>query len=128
MTKKQTISQRLDAIEEKLGMREIQPKWTKIGNLGWSKDIGEMDWEKACEKCKELGGRLPTRLELLDLLDNHRQEAEAMDDWYWSSTEYNSSYAWYVYFHDGDVTSANDKSFSFSVRCVRDIKPEENDD
>jgi len=35
MTKKQTIN---------------NVEWTKIGNLGWSKDIGEMDWEKACEK------------------------------------------------------------------------------
>jgi hypothetical protein len=106
MTKKQTIN---------------NVEWTKIGNLEWSKDIGEMDWEKACEKCKELGGRLPTRLELLDLLDNHRQEAEAMDDWYWSSTEYNSTYAWYVAFNNGSVYANYDKDHSFSVRCVRDI-------
>jgi hypothetical protein len=49
MTKKQTIN---------------NVEWTKIGNLGWSKDIGEMDWEKACEECKRLGGRLPARVEL----------------------------------------------------------------
>ena len=45
-------------------------KWTKIGNLKWSEDLGEMTWDKAKEKCKEIGGRLPTRVELIDLYDN----------------------------------------------------------
>jgi hypothetical protein len=120
MTKKQTISQRLDAIEEKLGMREIQPKWTKIGNLEWSEELGSMPWEQACEECKRLGGRLPARDKLINLYDNYWNEARMKNDWYWSSTEYNSNSAWYVYFHDGDVNGYS-KATSFSVRCVRDI-------
>ena len=93
-------------------------KWTKIGNLKWSEDLGEMTWDQAKEKCKEIGGRLPTRVELIDLYDNHREECEKMEDYYWSSTEYNSTHAWYVNFTYGNAYYHN-RDNSFSVRCVR---------
>ena len=93
-------------------------KWTKIGNLKWSEDLGEMAWDKAKEKCKEIGGRLPTRVELIDLYDNHREECKKMEDYYWSSTEYSSYNAWLVVFTNGHADS-NFKDYSFSVRCVR---------
>ena len=93
-------------------------KWTKIGNLKWSEDLGKMNWDKAKEKCQELGGRLPTRVELIDLYDNYREECEGMSDFYWSSTEYNSPDAWYVSFYSGKVDGVY-KGVSFSVRCVR---------
>ena len=93
-------------------------KWTKIGNLKWSEDLGEMTWDKAKEKCKEIGGRLPTRVELIDLYDNHREECKKMEDYYWSSTEYSSHYAWFVSFYYGSAYPSL-KGGSFSVRCVR---------
>lgn len=100
----------------------IKTKWTKIGNLEWSQDLGEMDWNEANKKCEELGGRLPTRLELLDLLDNHRKDIEDWDRYYtlWSSTEcYNfTAYAWYVYLDCGN-TNNDTKTTKNNVRCVR---------
>ena len=97
-------------------------KWTKINNLEWSEDLGEMNWEKAKAKCEELGGRLPTRLELIDLYDNHWGECKTMHNFlYWSSTEYNSYYAWNVHFNVGSVEYSNETN-SFLVRCVRPIK------
>ena len=101
--------------------KQSKHTWTKIGNLNWSEDLGEMAWYKANEKCKELGGRLPTRVELIDLYDNYREECEGMSDFYWSSTEYGSYNAWYVSFYSGKVDGGG-KGVSFSVRCVRDIK------
>jgi uncharacterized protein (TIGR02145 family) len=106
MTKQQTIN---------------NVEWTKIGNLEWSEYLGEMNWKQACEECKRLGGRLPARDKLINLYDNYWNEARMENDWYWSSTEYGSSYAWYVYFNSGGVDGNASKNYSFSVRCVRDI-------
>jgi len=100
--------------------KQSKHTWTKIGNLNWSEDLGKMTWDQAKEKCQELGGRLPTRVELIDLYDNHSQCRE-MENCCWSSTEYNSSNAWNVTFYNGNATY-NYKYNSFSVRCVRDIK------
>jgi hypothetical protein len=43
--------------------------------------------------------------------------------YWWSSTEYDTAYAWnrYLYWNDSDVSRyLNDKTFGFSVRCLRD--------
>ncbi|MCL4100835.1 hypothetical protein MMG03_000404 [Fibrobacter succinogenes] len=43
--------------------------------------------------------------------------------YFWSSTEYDSSYAydWYFYYGYGSVNHNDyDKTFGFSVRCLRD--------
>jgi len=97
--------------------------WTRIGKLEWSEDWGEMDWDEATKKCKEMGGRLPTRVELIDLHDNHREECEEMEDGYWSSTESSSNSARGVNFNLGLVYN-DTKTLSFSVRCVREVKEE----
>jgi hypothetical protein len=96
-------------------------EWTKIGNLEWSEELGSMPWEQACEECKRLGGRLPARDKLINLYDNYWNEARMENDWYWSSTEYYSNYAWGVSFGSGGVSNINNRDGSFSVRCVRDI-------
>ena len=69
---------------------ESKIKWTKIGDLEWSELLCEMTWDEGIAKCEELGNRLPTRIELVDLVDNHREEIKdwKMDDYYWSSTQY----------------------------------------
>lgn len=98
-------------------------KWIKIGKLEWSEDLGdEMDWYDAMKKCEELGGRLPTRVELVDLYDNHKEECKNFGtSCYWSSSEYSATFAWYVYFSTG-FTFTNDKSYSYSVRAVREVR------
>ncbi len=98
-------------------------EWTKIGNLEWSENLGDMSWDEAIKKCEELGGRLPTRLELLNLIDNHKEECKYFGIlYYWSSTEYSDTmYAWLVNFFTGFTTN-NLKSIAYLVRCVREVE------
>lgn len=98
--------------------------WTKIGDLEWSENLGEMSWGKAVAKCKKLGGRLPTRVELIDLFDNHYEEMKKLPDYnfgstFWSSTENYSdaANAWRVYLTDGNTYTVA-KTLSYYVRCV----------
>lgn len=42
------------------------------------------------------------------------------DSWYWSSTEYNSSYAWVVYMNNGVVTTYG-KTGTYRVRAVAPV-------
>ena len=100
-------------------------KWQTIGKLQWSENLGKMNWHKAKKKCEELGGRLPTRVELIDLADNCQKDIKDWDDdnILWSSTEYPSApdYAWLMYLPCGHATT-NTKSTSGSYysRCVKD--------
>jgi len=112
------FNNKLDKLESKL----VKTKWTKIGDLEWSEPLGEMDWYEATKKCEEMGGRLPTRLELLNLVDNHSEEIK---DWdkdnnFWSATtlSYNTQNAWYTYLSYGS-TYYIAKTTSCDSRCVR---------
>lgn len=55
------------------------------------------------EKMREIGGK-------------------ELDDGYWSSTEYSSNYAWYVYFGKGYINSYYSKVDTFTVRPVAAFK------
>lgn len=44
------------------------------------------------------------------------------ETWYWSSTEYSASYAWFVYMPSGLVNSSA-KVFSYRVRAVAPVPP-----
>jgi len=109
----------LKKLEEIKDLIKKQTKWKRIGDLYFSEDLGEMSWYDAVEKCEELGGRLPTRTELMDLYDNHRDECkDFVAVIYWSSAEYSATYAWLQNFSTGFVNYYN-KTNSFYVRCVR---------
>jgi len=124
--KKEQIKKRIEELENKVEKlkQDFLPEmtWQKIGELKWSKNLGEMDWHEATKKCEELGGRLPTRLELIDLVDNHAEEIEDWDKKYtfWSSTESSSSsdYAWYVDLHGGSTSYNAKTTSSYYARCV----------
>ncbi|MFA6314959.1 MAG: DUF1566 domain-containing protein [Candidatus Paceibacterota bacterium] len=78
----------------------------------------EMDWFEAKAWCEERGGRLPTRVELLQAFD---EKVEGFQGFYfWSSTEYynNTALAWPVNLASG-YTNFNTKTNSGYVRCVR---------
>jgi hypothetical protein len=92
-------------------------------------------WQNALSQCETLswGGhtdwRLPNRKELHSLVDNHDSSAPVIDttafpatpsSYFWSSSSYayNVSYAWYVYFDNGNVSNS-DKSYANYARCVR---------
>lgn len=73
----------------------------------------------ARDACKSAGGRLPTKDELLCIYANRTSFGNNFgSSVYWSSTEDSTAYAWYVLFSNGN-TDIVDKSFAYSVRCVR---------
>ena len=74
----------------------------------------------ARDACKTLGGRLPTKPELLELYSykvaNYGNNFQS--GIYWSATEYSSNYAYFVSFSNG-YTNGFNKTSSLYVRCVR---------
>ena len=88
-----------------------------------------MKWREAMNYAAKLDAhdhddwRLPSRAEL-NALYNNRAAISGFDTsgsfpagYYWSSSEYNSLYAWYQGFSDG--FQGNGKHDGLSVRCVR---------
>ena len=126
------MEKRIDKIEKELGeikkslVKEIE--WTKIGDLEWSEALGEMPWDEAMAKAKELGARIPERWEMIKAVDENHDEIQklikgSLFSYFWSASE-NSTYtsvAWYVYLHNGH-TNDTSKSTSCDVRCVREVK------
>ena len=122
------ILKKLDELKNLIQDNKIEKKvkekyaFTKIGDLEWSEPLGEMNWHEATKKCKEMGGRLPTRLELLNLVDNHSEEIEDWDKYnnFWSATTPSNltQSAWYTSLDYGN-TYASAKTYSYDSRCVR---------
>ena len=119
---KDLIKQR-EELNKLIDQEETQNiKWVKIGDLEWSECLGEMNWNNAMAKCKELGGRLPKRFELVELCDEFKEEIKDFQaGYYWSSTEYSATDARLVSFSSGSSTNHN-KTHSGYVRCVRGCK------
>ena len=120
------LEKRIEALEGIRADIKKDIKFTRIGNLEWSEDLGEMKWYDAKKACEKAGGRLPTRLELLDLFDNHSDACkELIEDLpsnsFWSATEHSGSNAWLVNLSFG-YTDSNGKTDAFRVRCVRGCK------
>ena len=83
-----------------------------------------MNWQDAKKACEKLGGRLPTRVEFIDLYDNHHEECqELIDDsnynYFWSMTENGGGDAWYVNLSNS-YTNVSNESTNYQVRCVRE--------
>lgn len=96
------------------------PIINKVVALKDAYDGKEVEWEKAVK------AGAPTRDEWYIILYFKKQINRLLDenggdpirdDYYWSSTEYSTTYAWIVYFSSGFVTY-NYKSSSFVVRPV----------
>lgn len=105
--------------------------------LIWSRETlpcGEVNWKKAQKACAELSlagwtdWRLPTRKELLSLVDDTRHSPaidtayfDCRSSWYWTSTPAALSpgvYAWCVYFSNG-ISGWDDQGGGDGVRAVR---------
>jgi hypothetical protein len=92
-------------------------------------DLGKHNWEEAIKTCDELelngfnDWRLPTKEELDTLYSIFKVQGKGgFDDGsYWSSTEYNSYYAWRKNFKTGKVDRRGNKSKEQGVRAVRDF-------
>ena len=81
-------------------------------------NLGEMTWNNAVKAVKKLGDdwRLPT-IEECFMLYNDRLIDKA---YYWSSTEYNATFAYSFNFYSG-YAYCNLKTNTYTVRGVRDL-------
>ena len=81
-----------------------------------------MNWEDAKKACEALGKgwRLPTIDELNIMYQNKSKISDFENSWYWSSSEYNSSFAWLQEFSTGGQ-NYYEKSSTNYVRAVRSI-------
>lgn len=109
-----------------------------VGNLEWQADVPEesFTWQKAKDYAESLGKgwRLPTRAELLTLVDDTRRNPacsvfrDCPSEWFWTSTPWagSSSFAWYVSFYYGyaNYYGVYVVGNSYRVRCVRDAAKE----
>ena len=80
-------------------------------------------WYNAKRECKELGKgwRLPTKEELDKMYDNKDLIGNFVNTNYWSSTEYNSNYAWMqVFTHK--LIAVTLKEGHINARAVKTIK------
>jgi hypothetical protein len=110
----------------------------KVTHLEWQQfvDAEASTWQEAATYCEKLalegdGYRLPTRIELLSLLD-FTVPSPSIDgvtfpatppDFFWSSSRFvgDTSIAWLVNFSGaGGFLSSSDLRSMFYVRCVRD--------
>ena len=105
-----------NATIEGIKQPEVNPEKTIIWGATADK---EMNWEEANKWCKEQGGRLPTRAELLQAFDDNIGDFTPV--YHWSASTYvdSPSIAWYVSFYNGYVSSTT-KSYLYRVRCVRE--------
>ena len=95
------------------------------GTLGFlvnPKELGKMTWEEAKGACASLGEgwRLPTRVELLLMYENKDVVGGFASDYYWSSTENNSNFAWLQDIDNGKQ-GTNFKYNRCNVRAVKTI-------
>ena len=95
-----------------------------IGELQvWPEDLGEMIWDEATQRVKELGPgwRLPTREEFENILYPDKPKIPNLkeDDYYWSSSEYTANYAWTFLFYNGTAHYFTNKNYPYYVRPVR---------
>lgn len=85
-----------------------------------------LNFDEAQQFCQSAGGRCPTIDELTGIYLNKDKinaslEAaglpELKESWYWSSTEYSSNYAWYLWMDDGNRYNGS-KYSNYYVRPV----------
>ena len=91
------------------------------------KDIKKVDWWDSKRKCEEQFAQMPNLRQLEAICKNKEvlnkafiaAGGEALDDkaYYWSSTEYNSNYAWLLTMTNGN-RNLNGKNLNGYVRPV----------
>ena len=86
-----------------------------------------LNFDEAQQFCQSAGGRCPTIDELTGIFLNKDKINAALkaanlpelkESWYWSSTEYNYSYAWGLRMSDGHRGWSNKSNLNYYVRPV----------
>ena len=89
-------------------------------NVNFNPSAGATPDYPARDACKALGGRLPTIAELLEMYNYKATYGNNFQStYYWSSTEYNSFYAYIVYLYNGSIYSGSKGFTDYYTRCVR---------
>ena len=88
------------------------------GGEEWSDYLGRMNWNDANTKCKSLGMRLPTIVELRELTAKKESEISWIKRQTWSSTSFGD----YYYFLNAGRPTLDDRTFiepimTFYVIC-----------
>lgn len=91
--------------------------WCKIFNQTTTENQGYTDWY--IPSCGQLALMYLNMTAINNALTKIGGQTIASDN-YWSSSEYSSSYGWYVNFFNGSVNDSY-KNFSYRVRFVRDF-------
>lgn len=90
-------------------------------------DDKEMNWDDAMAYAKERGRELPSKRELtlcyffkdeINAIAEAAGHPDFLSGWVWSSTEYNTINAWYVYFYSGNVYNGYKYGTTLVVRPV----------
>lgn len=121
----------VDDIED-VRFERLPDGWVKDHELGldWGPSSAtEMNYPKAEEYCKSVGGRMPTTEELFSLVDrtvhepaiNKQAFPDTKPSWYWTSDVVvwrTDKARWVVDFGSG-VVGSNGESYGFYVRPCR---------
>ena len=98
----------------------------KHGKACAEKDLGKFDWDTAMKECRNLSLNgfndwyLPSMAELKQLYIVRLSNGGFSGDYYWSSKEYNSSYAWYFdFYYWNSKPFYYNKDVAFYVLAVR---------
>ena len=103
-------------------MKKWDPNWTaeKVGS--WASE--DNYWAGAKKACDDIGMSLPDKSKLESLAKKTTAEKEQLglptDGWFWSSSEINAYYAYYVPFYGGNARSGNKAYSNARVLCVGD--------
>ena len=95
-----------------------------INGVRWilgEKSQKELTWNEAVAWCESIGQELPPREVLLMAYLNPEKRGGFAGNYYWSSTEYNSDFAWVQNFYYG-TQGNNGKDGALPVRAVMGIK------
>jgi hypothetical protein len=121
---------------EVLGAGEEQTVLDRVTGLEWQRSLDDraFTWSAAGALCEQLryanfeDWRLPTRIELVSLLDLSRTNPalelaafpSGSSQWFWTASPdaTDAARAWYVYFYFG-YPDVDDRSVENRVRCVR---------
>ena len=80
----------------------------------------KLSWQEAINWCQSLGSdyKLPNNDILNECYKNPELRKQFNTDYYWSSSEYSSTIAWFKSFHDGYQDGAN-KIYTDYIRAVK---------
>ena len=122
------ISTKTSSYSGKFGTRSVVAPNGTSGNARFYvmalSDYGSYTWSDARSKTQTVGSvtfRLPSKEEWsafggqLGITNSNYSSTYGLSDWYWSSTEYDSSYAWSAIFTNGYM-DINSKTYTNYVR------------